>query len=314
LSIPLTEFTLFPKLPAELRVKIWKNALPGPRVIPLCISYDVFDSTVHQCRSTSGLIIIRLACHEALDVVQKSYDKYVPVLMSQSDFIQDDDGQQAFIYINYDIDTIYLHKWEQFEQMQKQCLGKAKHLAWRGCELMAHSFTWIVLRAACPLMQIFTMVALQNQDFRYHFQEWRLVNMPIDFETSMVLPQWVGGGWDDQQLADALDDYGVLALACAEAQHVRTEFDEYAKQHACWENVSFQVAVLGTRDIGARSWSLPYFIPDPCLEDDIDHHLAYSSTHWHDEPVNIGQGGLVSCEPHENARKRQLCRICRKQR
>lgn len=32
-SHPLTEFHFFPKLPIELRLKIWKNALPGPRYI-----------------------------------------------------------------------------------------------------------------------------------------------------------------------------------------------------------------------------------------------------------------------------------------
>jgi hypothetical protein len=30
---PLTEFHLFPKLPQEIRDMIWKEALPGPRII-----------------------------------------------------------------------------------------------------------------------------------------------------------------------------------------------------------------------------------------------------------------------------------------
>jgi hypothetical protein len=35
-----TTFTLFPKLPPELRVKIWEYALPeGPRVIKVCSGY-----------------------------------------------------------------------------------------------------------------------------------------------------------------------------------------------------------------------------------------------------------------------------------
>ncbi|KAF8860144.1 hypothetical protein BDZ45DRAFT_741750 [Acephala macrosclerotiorum] len=31
----LDEFTLFPKLPIELRLKIWNEALPGPRVVEI---------------------------------------------------------------------------------------------------------------------------------------------------------------------------------------------------------------------------------------------------------------------------------------
>ena len=31
--VPLTEFTLFPKLPPELQIKIWKHAIPSPRLV-----------------------------------------------------------------------------------------------------------------------------------------------------------------------------------------------------------------------------------------------------------------------------------------
>jgi hypothetical protein len=34
-SNPLQLFTCFPKLPIELRLKIWKEALPGPRILPV---------------------------------------------------------------------------------------------------------------------------------------------------------------------------------------------------------------------------------------------------------------------------------------
>lgn len=95
------KFTLFPKLPTELRLKIWKHGLPGPRVIPLCIGRSL-RRELRPCRVTNALITIRRACHEALDVVNKNYDKYVPAWKSQSNFIQDGQGQQAFIYINYD--------------------------------------------------------------------------------------------------------------------------------------------------------------------------------------------------------------------
>ncbi|KAF8860147.1 hypothetical protein BDZ45DRAFT_741754 [Acephala macrosclerotiorum] len=36
---PLEKFTLFPKLPIELRLKIWDEAMPGPRVIELLVHH-----------------------------------------------------------------------------------------------------------------------------------------------------------------------------------------------------------------------------------------------------------------------------------
>jgi hypothetical protein len=157
-----------------------------------------------------------LSLFDFLSVVNSNYEKYAPVFGPQPDPIQNDQRRQAFIYINYDIDTIYVHGWGLFERMQESCLSKAKHLAWRACELLLHQFDWDVLRAACPSMESITLIGTQNRDFRYHDKEWMLFDIPAGFETSMVLPQW-DRGWDYDQLEDALDDYGRLALKCAEA-------------------------------------------------------------------------------------------------
>ena len=121
------EFTLFPKFPTELRLRRWKHGLPGPRVVPRCIGRSLRLGP-KPCRVTNALITIRRACHEALDVVNKNYHKYVPAWKSKSNLIEDGEGQQAFIYINYDIDTVYIHEWATFERMQVGCLSKLKHL------------------------------------------------------------------------------------------------------------------------------------------------------------------------------------------
>ncbi|KAE9379850.1 hypothetical protein N431DRAFT_521625 [Stipitochalara longipes BDJ] len=286
------EFILFPKLPPELRLKIWKHALPSPRVIPLSID----DSYTRPCRSSNALIVIRLACHEALSIVEENYDKYVPVLGSQSDFIQDDHGRQAFIYINYDIDTVYINEWGRFEKIQVDCLSKAKHLSWRAAEPLSHDFHWAVLRAALFL------------------------DIPKGFGTSMRLPQW-DGGWDGGPLADILDEYGHLAIYCAEAKQVRDEFHEYVKERAEWKTVSFKFAMLGTRPIGfhSRPWNLSYFLYTPSRYDDDDDdesegEFGYGESHWHEEPITIGRGDLGSCRPREEKRKHYRCFICREQR
>jgi hypothetical protein len=56
----LTKFTLFPKVPAELRIKIWRFAHPGPRILRLeyeeRISHTVCRQTpqeiLHACRGS----------------------------------------------------------------------------------------------------------------------------------------------------------------------------------------------------------------------------------------------------------------------
>ena len=302
------EFTLFPKLPPELRVKTCKYALPGPRVIPLCID----DSGTRPCRSANALITIKLACHKALEVVKKNYVKYVPVLKSQTDFIQDDQGRQAFVCINYDLDTIYIHQWGRFEQMEEKCLSRAKHLAWRGNELLSQNFDWAVLRAACPLMKSLTLPGTQNRNWRYHDEEWMFLDIPDGFGPAIELPEW-DGGWDSSELADSFDNYGYLALKCAEAKQVREEFHEYVKKHEEWKTVDFQIAVLGHREIGSLPWSLSYFLYTPEEDEDGEDDI-HGLSHWHDEPVYIEHHVLGSCQPREKLPKRHRCRICREQR
>jgi hypothetical protein len=46
---PMPTFTLFPKLPTEIRLKVWANALPGSRVIPINLS--IKHSRITNCAS-----------------------------------------------------------------------------------------------------------------------------------------------------------------------------------------------------------------------------------------------------------------------
>jgi len=69
-------FTLFSRLPVELRLKIWGHTLPGQRII------ELFRKNTHghtACSTSVHLPIqnIRLACREAEKVVLKRY-KLVP--------------------------------------------------------------------------------------------------------------------------------------------------------------------------------------------------------------------------------------------
>lgn len=112
----------------------------------------------------------------------------------------------------------------------------------------------------------------------------------------------------------ALKYYSQLAVICAEAERVRREYQKYIEQHAEWEKILFHVAVLAKRNIGSRDWSLSYHV---ATNTEVNGDYV-SYFHWHDEPIDIGQGGFLgSCQqPREQVMKHRLCSIplCREQR
>jgi hypothetical protein len=42
------KFAIFPKLPIEIRFKIWKMALPGPRIVEILLDYTPIGPTDEQ--------------------------------------------------------------------------------------------------------------------------------------------------------------------------------------------------------------------------------------------------------------------------
>jgi hypothetical protein len=70
LEVPATHFTLFPRLPIELRLLIWNYAMPGPRIV---------DSYWHEWYNGMALMMelspwaIINACHESRDEALKRY-------------------------------------------------------------------------------------------------------------------------------------------------------------------------------------------------------------------------------------------------
>jgi hypothetical protein len=69
-------FTLFPKFPKELRLKIWKHSLPGPRIIQIDYNYNdgpgLIDHDHHvKCRAKCPAMLH--VNSEAREVAQKIY-------------------------------------------------------------------------------------------------------------------------------------------------------------------------------------------------------------------------------------------------
>src|SRR6202044_1934516 len=70
------------------------------------------------------------------------------------------------------------------------------------------------------------------------------------------------------------------------------------------------------RKIGSRNWSLSYFVEHNIARDENGNFSV--NCHSHDEPVDIGQGGVLGLcqQPRGQVMEHQLCSlsICREQR
>jgi hypothetical protein len=104
-----TEFSLFPRLPVELRLKIWKHALPGPRIIEFYQTPEGPESGndfIAKVGRGSHLELLELVktCRESRNTVEKSYRK-VPV--EAFDLAAMKDG--AAFFVDYEHDIILLN-------------------------------------------------------------------------------------------------------------------------------------------------------------------------------------------------------------
>jgi hypothetical protein len=75
-SNQLTEFTLFPELPLELRNKIWKYTLPGPRYIEFVSMYEAGDYPVSypHCKDKTPPVALHV-CRESRTEALREYSE-----------------------------------------------------------------------------------------------------------------------------------------------------------------------------------------------------------------------------------------------
>ncbi|KAF8846612.1 hypothetical protein BDZ45DRAFT_682421 [Acephala macrosclerotiorum] len=88
---PPPTFTLFPTLPAELQIKIWRYTLPGPRIIQL--QYSKSSSSFHGTRPPPALHTCRTSREIALSVFEPAFTR---------------NDQLKPIYIDFAHDTLHL--------------------------------------------------------------------------------------------------------------------------------------------------------------------------------------------------------------
>jgi hypothetical protein len=104
LMLKSQKFTLFPNLPLELRLKIWRHALPEPRIVktPRDRENKVIGNMSGE--PSTGQVSVRKPPIHLLQVCRESRQEtlmiYRPMLSAQWNDRQ--------VYVDYNIDTCYI--------------------------------------------------------------------------------------------------------------------------------------------------------------------------------------------------------------
>ncbi|KAH7416762.1 hypothetical protein BKA64DRAFT_701545 [Cadophora sp. MPI-SDFR-AT-0126] len=142
LAMTLENFTLFPKLPAEMRFKIWFHSLPGPRVVE--VDYLCTSEWVCRRESQSKPSGMLRASKESRAEFLKYYSAFleivIPVPLDPED-LQDEHrlAPGSITYIDPLLDTLYIsaNHWDTVSVTEKsigelvsmKCLEKLETVA-----------------------------------------------------------------------------------------------------------------------------------------------------------------------------------------
>ncbi|KAN0095154.1 hypothetical protein V8E51_015865 [Hyaloscypha variabilis] len=107
----LTEFTLFPKFPPELRLKVWKGALPGPRIVEIEWCYDTDDwfCPIESQSKPSGLLRANKESREVFLEAYAPIAKFITVNTQKFDSpCNHEFAQYGTAYFNPTADLLYI--------------------------------------------------------------------------------------------------------------------------------------------------------------------------------------------------------------
>jgi hypothetical protein len=100
-TAPTLDFPLFPKLPAELRLMIWREARPGPRLVDVKFrfedKYSRFGSTPTHCTSRTPPPAMLGVCRESREEALKKYSLCFAM-----------DSGRAKIYFDLEVDNLFI--------------------------------------------------------------------------------------------------------------------------------------------------------------------------------------------------------------
>ena len=112
-AVRLDQFTLFPKLPPELRRKIWKEACFEPRIVEVDISIypTILTALSVDCdyETQTPTPAILHVCSESRQIGLKHYDR----IFRRASFFNAKDLKEHIIYVNFEQDTVHLSLGQQ---------------------------------------------------------------------------------------------------------------------------------------------------------------------------------------------------------
>ena len=231
----------------------------------------------------------------------ETYDR-VPNVVWQLSY-PTDHKPVAFVYIDYNIDTVYVEALTGANRHIWPSIGKVQYLAYELQQPRAFK-EWDMLKSDCPMLKDLTFIAPGPNIGLKHDEEGRLVDVTANFGVAMTLPQLTpDGSYHQEQLAKAVDDQGNVALLGAEAKETLGYFEKHVRDQAEWKDVSWKITILTRRKFCSVPWILTYPIYGTFMEE---------YDHWHEESIILGDGALTSCRPvfHSN----HLCGDCGMQR
>lgn len=293
-------FTFFPKLPMELRLKIWKHTLPGTRLIHFHTGCSqVVGKAAEYCTKANSAFAFVLACQESLWCFQSSYEK-LPLV-----YLTDGEGKTPFFFIDFNIDivTIYYNLSNETAVSVLQCLTKVRHLAITTSQFSnlfrVSQKLWSDIRNNSPSLTRLSFVhswsigLLGSTDKR--LDNWRLIDLPSVYSDPVTLPPnaYTDSNADTDSSTDTdssgdvdsiLDadsgsdadsstdtelgrlmacDVGSLKFLCANGQKWTTKFRTYMEQHEEWSDISVEVCLRARRATGCLHWDLEYWVEEP---------------------------------------------------
>lgn len=216
-AVPMTEFALFPLLPVELRLRIWKFALPGPRIVrlPATLLFHRVrngENVYHQLRDAcipqneAVKIYTHPPCHEAQEVCRSVYKKFVVPL-------GDSRYDSLYLIIDYDADILFVEleavylRLKHIPDVNKDIVAMWRWLLDSLCEVKHLAFTtepedwfeeleseaenWREILDHCRALKTLTYIAADDTGPKRFekkedgHQEWLLLNICGEERRSM---------------------------------------------------------------------------------------------------------------------------------
>lgn len=278
-------FHLFPDLPAEIRLKIWKLALPDPRLVGIRFwnqikflwSLGDFHSTENEGFGKQHL----LTCHESADMFMESYQR-MPPPQPLSTWEHRPVRCLDSSWYSQKRDTLYV---DNTIMREAERAGFSFDVSWVECIAMVtapehhgQKAIWITALSLCPGLKSLTVVPWGDTK---RYEAMRLVII----EESLEHSGWVyedGAPIPIGRLRSTDVEVASSRQKCLDIAHLfrRTHSEMVADNPQNWKGFKFRIACIGnkvSKSVGNRrvQWIFPRVKQD--------YYVTYYT--WREDPV-----------------------------